>query len=144
MVQSSFKQKCKSECWKKTLLKKHFRENKKYYKVFNKNNIKVSYQLYGQYNKNHKFSQQLCCFQKDPANQILCTCKNHDNCSLDNKYITSKIVYSGKIITNNQQPSKVYLGIRETKFKTGLTFTKSLSDIGRMKKIQNSLNTSGS
>ena len=35
----SFQQKCKNECWKK----KHFGKNLKYHKIFNKDNIKVSY-----------------------------------------------------------------------------------------------------
>ena len=47
-----------------------------------------------------------------------CNCRNPDNCLLDNKCLTSKVVYSAEIITNSQQSSKFYLGICETEFKT--------------------------
>ena len=48
----------------------------------------------------------------------LCNCQNSDNCLLDNKCLTSKIVYSAEVITNNPPPSKFYLGICKTEFKT--------------------------
>ena len=56
--------------------------------------------------------------KKDQASQNLCYCLNPDNCSLGNKWLTSKIVYSAEIITDNHQLSKVYLGISETEFET--------------------------
>ena len=74
--------------------------------------------MHGQYDKNYNFSQQVRCFQKNQENQNLCNCRNSDNCPLDNKCLTSKIVHSAKIITDDQQPSKFYIGICETKFKT--------------------------
>ena len=74
--------------------------------------------MHGQYDKNHKFSQKVRCFQKVQANQNLCNCRNPDNCQPDNKCLTSKIVYSAEIITDSQQPSKFCLGICETEFKT--------------------------
>ena len=55
--------------------------------------------------------------KKDQANQILYNCQNHNNYSLDNKCLTSKIVYSTEIITDNRQPLKVSLGSSETEFK---------------------------
>ena len=51
-------------------------------------------------------------------NQNLCNCQNPDKCPLDNKYVTSKIVYSVEIKTDDQQLSKFHLGICEMKFKT--------------------------
>ena len=56
--------------------------------------------------------------KKVQANQNLCNCRNPDNYSLDNECLTSKIVYSAEIITDSHQPSKFYLGICETEFKT--------------------------
>ena len=56
--------------------------------------------------------------KKNQENQNLCNCRNSDNCLFDNKCLTSKTVYSANIITDDQQPSKFYLGICETKFKT--------------------------
>ena len=59
--------------------------------------------------------------KKDQANQNLCNCRNSAKCPPDNKCLTSKIVYSAEIITDNQQPSKFYLGIGETESKTTIT-----------------------
>ena len=69
--------------------------------------------------------------KKDQANQNLCNCRNSDNCPLDNKYSTSKIVCSTERTSNNQQPSKVYLGICKTEFKTRFN-----NHIGRMKRYR--------
>ena len=52
--------------------------------------------------------------RKVQANQNLYHCRNPDNCPLDNKCLTSKLVYSAEITTYSQQPSKFYLGICET------------------------------
>ena len=82
--------------------------------------------------------------KKDQVNQNLCNCRNPDNCPLDNKCLTSKIVYSAEIITDDHQLSKFYLGICETSLRLGLTITKGLFVIGRTKKIQNYPSTSGS
>ena len=56
--------------------------------------------------------------KKDQVNQNLCNCRNPDNCPLDNKCLTSKIVYSAEIITDDHQLSKFYLEICETEFET--------------------------
>ena len=45
--------------------------------------------------------------ERGQANQNLCSCQNPGNCPLDHKYLTSKIIYSAGIITDNQQSSKV-------------------------------------
>ena len=66
----------------------------------------------------HNSHNKCVASKKDQANQTLCNCRNPDNCPLDNKCLTSKIVYSAEIITDNEQLSKFYLGIWETEFKT--------------------------
>ena len=53
----------------------------------------------------------------DQVNQNLLNCLNPDKCLLDNKCLTSKIVYSAEIITDDQQLSKFYLGLCKTEFK---------------------------
>ena len=93
--------------------------------------------MYGQYDENYNFSQQVRCFQKSQESQNLCNCRNSGNCPLDNKCLTSKMVYSAKIITDDQQPSNFYLGFAKQSLRLLLTIPKSFSVIGRMKKIQN-------
>ena len=68
--------------------------------------------MHGQYHNKYVASK------KDQVNQKLCNSRNPDNCPLDNKCLTFKIVSSAEIITDDQQLSKFYLGICETEFKT--------------------------
>ena len=75
--------------------------------------------------------------KKDQANQILYNCQNHNNYSLDNKCLTSKIVYSTEIITDNRQPLKVSLASSETEFKARFDI-KCFSKIGKMEKVKHS------
>ena len=100
------------------LLKKHFGKNCKYHKIFNKNNIKVSYSCMDNMAKIINSHNKYVASKKVQANQNLCSCRNPDNCPLDNKCLKSKIVYSAAIITDSQRPSKFYLGICEIEFKT--------------------------
>ena len=74
--------------------------------------------------------------KKDQVNQNLCNCRNPDNCPLDNKCLTSKIVYSAEIITDDQQLSKFYLGICETDFKTRFNNRKKSSSSGERKRYR--------
>ena len=95
-------------------LRKHFGKNHKYQKIFNKKNIKVSYSCIDNMKKIINSHKKYVTSKKDQVNQNLCNCRNPDNCPLDNKCLTSKILYSAEIITDDQQLSKFYLGICET------------------------------
>ena len=106
--------------------------------------MKVSYSCMDNMKKVINSHSKYVAPKKDQVNQNLCNCRNPDNCPLDNKCLTSKIVYSVEIITDDQQLSKFYLGICETEFKTRFNNHKSLFVIGRTKKIQNYPSTSGS
>ena len=61
--------------------------------------------------------------QKDQANQNLFNYWTPDNCPLDNKCLTFKILYSAEITTDHQKSSIVYLEIRFI-LKLGLKITK--------------------
>ena len=53
--------------------------------------------------------------------QILCNCRNRNDCPLDGKCLSSKIVYSAEVTTETSPPippGKIYLGICDTEFKT--------------------------
>ena len=100
------------------LLTKNFRKNNKYHKIFNQSNKKVSCSCIDNMTKLINYHNKHVAPEKDQTNQNLYNCRNHDNYPLDNKCLTSKIGYSTEIITDNRQPSKVYLGISETEFKT--------------------------
>ena len=55
------------------------------------------------------------------TNGKTCNCRNKSNCPLDNKRLINKIAYKAETKTNHgisELPTKVYLGIRETEFKS--------------------------
>ena len=98
--------------------KETLRKNHKYHEVFNKNNIKVCYSCMDNMTKIINSHNKYVASKKDQTNQNLCSCRNSDNCLLENKCLTSKLVYSAEIITDDQHPSKFYLMISKTEFKT--------------------------
>ena len=73
--------------------------------------------------------------KKDQGNRNLCSRQNHDNYPLENKCVTFKIVYSTKIITDKKQPSKIYLGMSETEFKTRFNNHQIFFRYGKDKKL---------
>ena len=53
--------------------------------------------------------------------QILCNCRNWNDCPFDGKCLSSKIVYSTEVTTETSPPipqGKIYLGICDTELKT--------------------------
>ena len=47
-----------------------------------------------------------------------CNCLNKDTCPLEQKYLTTNIIYSDKVTSNNQNyQEKVYFGLCKTTFK---------------------------
>ena len=74
--------------------------------------------MHGEYEKIINSHNKYVAPKKDQVNQNLCNCRNPHNCPLDNKCLTSEIVYSAIIITVDQQLSKFYFGISETEVRT--------------------------
>ena len=79
--------------------------------------MEVSYSCMNNMTKIINLNNKNVSSERGQANQNFCNCQNPDNCRLDNKCLTSKIIYSAGIITDNQQSSKVYLRISKTEFK---------------------------
>ena len=48
-------------------------------------------------------------------NQVQCNCRNKDQCPLDNKCLTSSIIYNAQVTTNSA--TKNYIGLTEGTFK---------------------------
>ena len=48
-------------------------------------------------------------------NQVQCNCRNKDQCPLDNKCLTSNVIYNAQVTTNNA--TKNYIGLTEGTFK---------------------------
>ena len=99
------------------LLDKHFPQDHKFHKIFNRNNIKVSYSCMPNI-KSAINSHNRKILHSPVNNQSrTCNCINKANCLLQEKCLSENTLYQVDISSENFQ-TKIYYGISETKFKT--------------------------
>ena len=96
------------------LIKKHFPPTHKYHKIFNKNNVKVSYSCMQNMESKIKTHNRniLHPSQKEP--NIECNCRNKEHCPLDGNCREKAIIYEctvSSIDENNEE--KKYIGATE-------------------------------
>ena len=97
------------------LLEKHFPPNHKFRKLFNKNNVKVSYScLPNMENIIKKQNARVICSDQKP-DERLCNCRDKTACPLDGKCCRSCIVYKAEV--TSEQETKIYYGAAEKDFK---------------------------
>ena len=83
------------------VVKKHFSKHR-YHKIFNKNNIKVSYRCMDNMEKLvKKHNNNL--LRKNDTNKQNCNCRANNTCPLDGKCLSSNIVYSAEVLIGNNQ-----------------------------------------
>ena len=107
------------------LIKKHFPAHHKFHKLFNRNNIKVSYSCLD--NLKSKISQHNKSILSPPKNEEerMCSCPKKDkpNCPLQGKCLSRDIIYKASVTTENNVQH--YLGLCETTFKQRLYLHRS-------------------
>ena len=100
------------------LIPKHFPNNHKYHKLFNKNTLKISYSCMPNIKSiinNH--NKKLLSTKNQETRK--CNCINKQNCPLNNECLTKNIIYKGNITCNLQNYNyKTYYGTSEDTFKT--------------------------
>ena len=84
------------------LIRKHFPQNSKYSKIFNRNTIKLSYScspnigmFFQQHNK-YLTENKIC--QQTTSQQ--CSCRNKDECPLNGNCLQSTVTYEANVTTN--------------------------------------------
>ena len=99
------------------LVQKHFPNNNKYHKIFNKNNLKISYSCMNNINSiinAHK--KEILTENKEPTKK--CNCIKKPDCPLDNQCQTTNLIYKAKITSNlPNYHYKIYYGTNEGTFK---------------------------
>ena len=96
------------------LIDKHFPKHNKLHKIFNRNNIKVSYSCMP--NMNSIVSQHnKSILQSNNQIDFGCICQSRTDCPLDNKCKTDNVVYKATITTDNNEFD--YIGSWATTFK---------------------------
>ena len=99
------------------LLRKHFPKNHQFYKIFNKNTVKISYSCMknmGSVISSH--NQQIL---RPKATSFGCNCRgrNKANCPLEGKCLTPHLIYQADVTNNIDDEYKFYYGLTETTFK---------------------------
>ena len=101
------------------LIDKHFPKSHKLHKIFNRNNLKVSYSCttnMGNIIKNH--NRKILNEHNEPdSSQKRCNCRNKDLCPLDGKYLTNNVIYKATVTTSSGI-TNTYIGMTENDFKT--------------------------
>ena len=100
------------------LIDKHFTKDNDLYKVFNRNNVKVSYSC-TQNVKSIINSHNKKVSAKKNVEKLECNCRKKNECPLNGDCRTSSIVYKCNITAPNH-PNKVYIGLTAQEFKDRL------------------------
>ena len=98
------------------LVKKHFPKEHIYHKLFNRNNVKISYsctpninQTINAHNKNIT--------KEETVQKNSCNCTKRNECPLNNNCLNTNLIYKATISSNVPSTPKTYIGLTEGPFK---------------------------
>ena len=100
------------------LINKHFPKSNKLHKIFNRNNLKVSYSCttnMANIIKSH--NQKILNENSTTSSEKKCNCRNKNLCPLDGTCLTKNIIYEATVTTTSGN-SRTYIGMTENEFKT--------------------------
>ena len=98
------------------LLQKHFPPTHPMYTIFNKNKTKISYSCFP--NIGSIISSHNEHILNSNSTEYECDCNNRNECPLENKCLTPRIVYRADVTNNKTDEHKYYYyGISDTPFK---------------------------
>ena len=101
-----------------SLVRKHFPTHHKLHKIFNKNNMKVSYSCMSNIDsiiKGHNSAIMRSDDEKTDEPKKLCNCRNPSKCPLDGECLASSVVYKATVCSEKEKKS--YVGLVEGDFK---------------------------
>ena len=100
------------------LVNKHFPPSHKCHKLFNKNNVKVSYRCMDNMGSKIKNHNMKILYDNEKKRGNSCNCQSKDLCPLNGDCRTENVVYECTVITNEHENSeKIYRGATENEFK---------------------------
>ena len=109
-----------------TLVDKHFPEDHKLRKIFNRNTIKISYscmnntkQIIDNHNKHILNSSMHADKPADNVDDIKsCNCRQKNMCPLNGNCLQSSVIYQATVKRHDTNTSETYIGLTENTFKT--------------------------
>ena len=105
------------------IVKKHFTDKHKYYKIFNKNTLKISYSCTPNMKSIIAKHNKKVLSQPAIEDEEHCNCPNKDNCPLDGECTKGALVYHADVTA--RALIKRYMGATEPMFKKRLANHKS-------------------
>ena len=102
-----------------SLINKHFGNGHKYHKIFNKNNVKVSYSCMDNMKKiidshNKKVLKSNC---QNNRREKSCNCRSKPSCPLSQNCLVKGTVYKATVTTDDANDERIYIGLTENTFK---------------------------
>ena len=100
------------------LIDKHFPKSHKLHKIFNRNNLKVSYSCttnMANIIKSH--NQKILNENNEASDKKKCNCRSKNLCPLDGACLTKNIIYEATVTTSSGN-TRTYIGMTEHEFKT--------------------------
>lgn len=97
------------------LIEKHFTEENKLSKIFNKNNVKISYSCTKNITDIIKNHNKKMTTYKNVTKDPICNCRNRATCPLQGNCQITNTIYKAKVSTNNN--TMHYIGATEGPFK---------------------------
>ena len=101
------------------LLKIHFHKKHMFYKIFNKNTVKISYSCMRNISSIIAGHNKMLMKKPGPEKRQ-CNCPNSDRCPLNNRCLTENMVYEAEITSHPDEVVKEYRGLCSTTFKARL------------------------
>ena len=101
------------------LIEKHFPQGHKLHNIINRNTVKVSYRCLP--NLSSIISSHNAKILRDSSQSVsekLCNCRKKDECPLNGKCLTDKVVYRAAVKLNDEPKIEDYVGITGNSFKT--------------------------
>ena len=102
------------------LLDNHFPTDHHLHKVFNRNNVKVSYSCMPNTSNTIKSHNKRILQDQHTTTTAECNCRKRETCPLKGECQTENVVYVAKVSNNANNEEKSYIGLTERTFKDRL------------------------
>ena len=103
------------------LLDKHFPKNHKLHKIFNRNNVKVSYSCMPNVSSIvNSHNQKILTASKEENQTRKCNCKVKEKCPLQGECLSQCLVYRAQVTNDKDDNNSNYIGLTEHSFKDRL------------------------
>ena len=107
-------------CFSVNLINKHFPPHHKFSKIFNRNNMKISYSCMLSMKSKINIHNKKVTKAKSSGQVRTCNCISKSKCPLNNKCLSNNGLHKANITSASENYwNKIYYGISETKFKSG-------------------------